>query len=262
MTRCVRPLVATTLFLLYSAAASAQLAPEDSRAVSTLTQAFAVPGASTASGTQGFSGSGSIVYYWAGEEVRGSVSIRERGVDQFRLDAVLPEGTRSWAVSQGAGSIKDSDGTSTKIRSYNALNSGAIANPLARIASLIKETGTQISYVGLETAEGRLVHHVRLQPALRPDEKPLGDYAAPLKRLDVFIDSKSFLILKTQDFIHGENNVRDTYARELNFADYRLANGALLPFSVSETFAGQRTWALQLDTISTNSGLTDSDFTL
>jgi hypothetical protein len=145
------------LFLLVGASGLAQDAPStasqdqssasnDSEAVAVLNQALAAGGASGSS-TQDFSVSGSITYYWAGKEVKGSVLVRGRGTDQFRLDAVLPDGTRSWAVSRGKGSVKEADGKNTAIHYFNALNGGALTNPLARIAALLKEGGVQISYL-------------------------------------------------------------------------------------------------------------------
>jgi len=105
-------------------------ASNDSEAVAILNQALAAGGVSVSS-TQSFSASGAITYYWAGKEVKGSVVVRGRGADQFRLDAVLPEGTRSWAVSWGKGSIKEADGKRATIHQFNALNDGATAKEWA-----------------------------------------------------------------------------------------------------------------------------------
>src|SRR5438128_1558506 len=106
MARCAPRLAAATV-LLFCVATSAQTnsstSAQDSQVVSALAQAFAVPGASVASAAQDSSGSGSIIYYWAGEQVKGTVSVRQRGTDQFRLDASLSAGTRSWSVSHGGG---------------------------------------------------------------------------------------------------------------------------------------------------------------
>jgi len=261
--------VTVVFFLLLRAVGFAQDAPtveaqepstSDPQAVAVLNQALAAGGTSLTA-TQSFAASGSITYYWAGKEVKGSVLVCGKGTGQFRLDAVLPEGTRSWAVSWGKGSIKEADGKSATIHQFNALNDGAIANPLARIAALANEPGVQISYVGLEKAEGLQVHHVRLLPSSTPEEDP-GRDAAPLRKLEVFVDATSFLVVKLQDVMHAEDNVKDTYSRELIFADYRLVNGALMPFSITEKFGGQKTWSLQLDSISPNPALSDSDFKL
>jgi hypothetical protein len=241
-------------------ATSTQTSVSDPQAVAVLSQALTAGGGTTA-GTQSFSGTGAITYYWAGAEVKGSVLVRSRGIDQFRLDARLPDGTRSWAVSGGTGTVKEMDGHTTPIHRYNALNCGALTNPLARLAATANEPGVQASYVGLEQVEGRLAHHVRLQPTLKTADDPAGD-GIRLGRLDVFVDATTFLVVKLQDVIHAEDKVSDTYSRELIFSDYRFVNGTFMPFAISERFGGQHTWSMQLDSISSNSVLTDSDFTL
>lgn len=260
--------IVALLFLLYPAATVAQDASatttqataSDPQAVAVLSQALTTGGGANA-GTQSYSGTGSITYYWAGTEVKGSVTVRSRGTDQFRLDASLPDGTRSWAVSGGEGTIKEMNGSKSTIHRYNALNSGALTNPLARIAATASEPGVQVSYVALEQVEGRSAHHVRLQPTLKTADDPGGD-ALRLGKLDVFVDATTSLVIKVQDVIHAEDKVQDTYKRELIFSDYRMVNGTLMPFAVSERFGGQHTWSLQLDSISSNSILTDADFTL
>lgn len=260
--------IAALFFLLYPAATVAQdlsaatsPAPtSDPQAVAVLSQALSA-GGGVSPGTQSFSGAGSITYYWAGNEVKGSVVVRGRGTDQFRLDASLPDGTRSWAVSGGEGTIKEMDGSKNTIHRYNALNCGALVNPLGRVAAMASEPGVQASYVGLEQVEGRPAHHVRLQPTLKTADDPAGD-AVRLGRLDAFVDSTTFLVIKIQDVIHAEDKVKDTYSRELTFSDYRMVNGTLMPFAISERFGGQHTWSMQLDSISSNSVLTDADFTL
>lgn len=105
----------TLLFLIVVGVTVAQNAPSaasqdqslpanDSQVLAVLNQALAVGGGSGA-GPQSFSASGSITYYWAGKEVRGSVVVQGRASDQFRLDASLPEGTRSLTVNRGKGTL-------------------------------------------------------------------------------------------------------------------------------------------------------------
>ncbi len=38
------------------------------------------------SSVQDFTASGTITYYWAGQQVQGPATVRGRGTDQFRLD--------------------------------------------------------------------------------------------------------------------------------------------------------------------------------
>jgi hypothetical protein len=85
-----------------------QTAQRDPQAMTVLAQALNTAGGTSAiTAIQDYTASGTITYYWAGQPVQGAVTIRGRGSDATRLDAVLPSGTRSFAVDEGVASIKE-----------------------------------------------------------------------------------------------------------------------------------------------------------
>src|SRR5208282_4750375 len=100
----------------------AQVAPtRDPQAVSILSQALAAAGGvSAVSVVQDFTGTGTITYYWANQEVSGQATVRGLGTSDFRLDAQLPQGARSWLVTALQGATKNVDGTTTAIQYSNA----------------------------------------------------------------------------------------------------------------------------------------------
>jgi hypothetical protein len=118
---------------------------------------------------------------------------------------------------------------------------------MLRVAAALGDSGSSLSYLGLIDEDGRSVHHLRLVASgieLDPDGK-----FKDLRTLDVFIDASTFLVIRTRDTIHADRNMNDHYSRELFFSDYRVVNGVLVPFAVTEKFGGQRTWSLQLDSV-------------
>jgi hypothetical protein len=90
------------------------LGSQSAQAVQVLQESLtATGGMNVVQQIQDFVATGSITFYWGGKQVQGRATIRVRGGDQFRLDASLPGGTRSWLVSHGGGALKDTDGTIT-----------------------------------------------------------------------------------------------------------------------------------------------------
>src|SRR5256885_3600002 len=76
-------------------AVSGQSIHRDEQALGILIQAInAAGGESILTKIRDIAGSGSITYYWTDDEVVGDVTIKARGLDQFRLDARLPTGRR------------------------------------------------------------------------------------------------------------------------------------------------------------------------
>jgi len=264
MTKLVR-LVLTLLIGTFPTAALAQdsstqdAVSREPQAVAILTQALVVAGAS-AQNAQDFRATGTITYYWAGEEVKGPVTVRSRGGDQFRLDASLPEGTRSWAVSNESGSVKEMDGTKVSIPSFTALNSSALLRPAARVAAALSDSSFSVSLAEPEQVDGRSAFKVRLRPVIPAKDDP-GGHIAHLRTFDVLVDASTFLILRLEDVLQAES-IQETYPRELTFADYQLVEGALVPMSITQRFGGQRTWSLRIETVEATPDLTDKDFEL
>ncbi len=232
----------------------------DQQALTVLTQVLKAAGGQAALETiQDITGSGNITYYWAGEEVQGTVTVKGRGIGQFRLDATLSNGVRSWAVDNGTGFEKETDGTVKQIPHHNTVNFGNLTFPLSFIAAVAQDTSTNITYVGLETKESSQVHHVRMQKAFASTADPSG-ILSKLTIRDFFIDSTTFQVVSTLDMVHPADASTIDYPREMRFSDYRNVNGVLVPFAIVEVATGQRTYSIQLNQVTFNSGLQDSDF--
>jgi len=200
---------------------SATTIQRDQQALTVLTQVLtAAGGQSSVDALQDITGSGTITYYWAGEEVQGRVNVKGRGVGQFRLDATLSTGVRSWTVNNGTGFEKEPDGTTNKIPYHNTVNFGNLIFPLYFLSTVAQDASTSISYVGMETKSGNQVHHIRTQKIYTSDMDPSG-ILSKLTRRDFFIDSTTFQVVGTLDMVHPARASNIDYPREMQFSDYR-----------------------------------------
>ena len=249
-------------FLISIPVAAQQPPQPDPQAVAILTQCLnAAGGAQAFAAVRDFSASGTITYYWAGKEVQGNVKVRGRGTGQFRLDATLPEGVRSWVVSDGAGSLKEASGNIGRIPYHNAVDFGSLTFPLSHILAALNDPSMSISYLGVVTKSGREFHQIRVRQTFSEGADP-GGILTKLNTKDFFIDAASFQVSRTLDMIHPEKDSTQDHPHEMEFSDYRPVNGLFVPFSITEKIGGQRTWTIQLSAISFNPGLTDADFKL
>lgn len=246
-----------------AATTSSQSPPQrDTQAVAVLNQMLSTSGGSNLiSSIQDSTATGSITYFWGGQQVQGTVTLRQKGADEFRLDANLPSGVRSWAVSFGNGSVIETDGAVRPVGFANALNLGALAFPLAEVYADLQDSSTTLTYVGSTQIAGRTAAQIRAQRNFGT----LNDADGSLSKLrsrDFFIDSSNLQLLLIRDTTHSSESVSENYQHEIWFSDYRLVNGVLVPFGVSEKIAGQQTWAVQLAQITFNNNLSDADFQL
>jgi hypothetical protein len=234
----------------------------DPQALGILAQSLnAAGGAPALTAIEDFTATGNITYYWAGQAVPGGVTIRGRGTVEFRLDASLSAGNRSWAVSPVGASIKDTDGTLSPIPSVNTRNLGALSFPQLKLAAISNSSAFTVQYGGLTDVGGRQTHVIHIQQFYTKPDDPDG-FLSHLTATDVLIDAQSYQVVIIRDAIHPPNHTSVDLTHEIDFSDYRLSNACLVPFSITEKVDGQQTWTVQLSAISFNAGLTDADFEL
>jgi len=236
-------------------------AQRDPQALSVVTQALNAAGGQAAlGGIQDVAGSGTITYYWAGDQVQGNVTVKGRGVAQFRLDATLPTGIRSIKANNGAGSVSEPDGTTTPIPFYQAVNMGSsFAFPVGKLLAALQDPSTNITYGGLLTRGGSQVYDIRIAGLQAP--APIAS-ASPtrLPMEEFFIDSTAFHIVSILSRAYAKDGSLRTRPAEIQFSDYRTVKGILVPFSVTNLIDGQCTFTIQLAQVTLNNNLSDSDF--
>lgn len=235
-------------------------ATKDAQAVSILQSCLQAAGGTQAiAAIRDFKAIGTITYNWANQDVQGSVTVRGRGTEQFRLDADLPDGRLSWAVNNGDGFYQKLDGSTKHIFYPNAVNFGSLTFPYIFLAASLTDPATSISYVGAVTKNDHKTYDVRLQRTLPPGSDPNG-ILTKLTKKDFFIDTATFQILSTSDMVHPEKATTIDMPHEMQFSGYKVIDGVLVPSSIAETIVGQHTYTIQLNQVTFNTGLQDSDF--
>jgi outer membrane lipoprotein-sorting protein len=252
----------TAAILLLPIEASAQQAKQpsptalvrDQQAVLLLTHALNAAGGSSISLVQDFTGTGNITYYWAGKEVTGTATVRGLGVTQFRLDAQLPEGPRSWVATDIQGTIKETDGKTKPIQYSNTVNLGSLTFPYTPMAAALSNSTTSISLAGTANVNGRQATLIRVQQTFSAKEDPTGD-EAKLNTKNYAIDPQTFAVLETQDTMWSDDGRMRPITHEVIFSDFAIVNGLKVPLSIVEKLGGQQTWSLQLNSVTFNTGL-------
>jgi len=232
----------------------------DPQATGILTQCLANSGGSAAvAAIQDFTAVGGITYFWAGEQVPGSVTVRGLGSTDFRIDAGLQDGTRSWTVTGLNGSVKEASGKSTSIQTYNAMNLGAQTFPAVRMAVALNDPTLSVSPVTSVTLNGQKVYDVRTQNIYSSTIDPTGDLSK-WSTTDYLIDPSTFVLYEIENTLCPNDGSRGEYQHETIFSNYKQVNGVLVPYSITEKVAGQQTWSIQLNSAEFNTGLTDAEF--
>ena len=110
-------------------------------------------------------------------------------------------------------------------------------------------------------AGGRPAHQVRVIRNFSKQSDPDG-MLSQLSRTDYFVDTQSYLVVRTEDLTHPVESFSESYSHSIEFDRYTSMGGIAVPTAVREKVAGQATWEFRLASITFNTSFQDSDFTI
>jgi outer membrane lipoprotein-sorting protein len=247
-------------FSQQTGAASTQVVQRDPQALSILAQVLKNAGGETAIGAiQDFTASANVTYYWGDAPVQGTATIKGRGIHQFRLDAVLNGESHSWIFNQNSTFQRNPDQSISRLPSQNIVKPATAIFPLLQVASFVQDGSVSVVYGGLVNHNGQQVHDIVVQRIFAKDADSTGTLSKITKE-HIFVNPSNQTIVGIQDFAYRRDGGPGEFKHEMQFSSYQLADGILVPFSVTESIADQQASTIQLTNISFNTGLADSDF--
>jgi hypothetical protein len=239
---------------------------QDPQAVSVLNQALTVAGGAPAIlAIQDYMGSGSITY--PEQDAQGTVTVLGLRGTEFRMDANLPAGMRSWAVDDGVITSKSEAGTIWSMALKEAVPSSdafpfqtplfpaSIAFPDRQLAAVVGNPSYELTYKGVVQIDGHTVYDIQLRRSSSQSASGSTSVLPPRSK-DIFVDTTSFQVVKVSD------TLPKGVQHELHYSDYRPVVGVLMPFSITEDVAGQEGWTVQLSQIIFNTGLQEASFVI
>jgi len=238
----------------------AQQTPQrDASAIAFLSQAVsAAGGGASLAAIQDFTASGTITLSWGNKPPQGQLTVKSRGLMQFRLDSNLSQGTWSWIANNGTGEVVLPATQPVPIHAHNCLNSGSLTWPILKANAALQDQTTTVIDMGLVQFGNVQARQIRTQQ--HPQFDPIG-LLSTLTRTDFFFDSGTLTLIALQDVKHLDGDaVNDPLIHTVTYGNYQSVSGLMVPFSVIESIAGQKTWQIQLSSIGFNTGLTDADF--
>lgn len=251
--RHFRSLLFLTLLVLISVPIAAQQPPQrDPQALAVLSQARAAFGPSAAS-LQDSVANGTITY---SDGTSGSITIKSKGT-ALRQELSLPNKQLVYIIKGGQGYTliggvrHDMPLHITKYRRPNHIPA------ISRIVDFLQQN-TQVTYVGIENVAGNPAHHIVLT-SLPTDSTPTK-VEALMSEFHIFVDVQSFRVVKTRSYMFSLDAVENRSSCDTYYSDYRIVQGVVVPFRITERVSGQSYSDISLSNVTLNSGLSDSDF--
>jgi hypothetical protein len=221
-----------------------------------LNQALVAAGGTSAiAAITDYTATGTIAYPAQGPDAVGTISIKGRGVNQFRLDEAISPGNDSQSINRGRISVKTPSGTVQAVLYAAPTMAGATGMPWLQLATLTTDPNVILIYKGIVTQGNASVYDIIAMRAFPAQPEPHGPFLE-LGNAELFIDTSTFQLVSAQDTVRGGG------LRSIQYSNYNAVNGISLPFSITEEIGSTITRQVQFSQVRFNSGLQDSVFDL
>ena len=175
-------------------------------------------------------------------------------------------------IGSPVGSWSGPDRAAHPIAFHNLLTEPAWFFPAFAIARSLSAAGHTVAYLGHETHNEQAVEHFALTQVSPFPENPGPVSFEHLSKVYLFLDSSTLLPTALSFNIHPDNNALLDIPVEVRFSDYRAVSGVVaglqtgsaaspqVPFHIQKFLNNTLTLDFQADSVTFNSGLSNSDF--
>lgn len=197
------------------------------------------------------------------DDESGTVAVKALATGPIRLDFSFPSGPRSEVRANPnggqAGDWSGPDGVSHSIALHN-LSTDWGWFPAFTLANLNTSANTVLTYVGQETRSGHSVQRLTVQQQFPSLTGSVASLRQHLSQMDIYLDASTFLPVSLVYNTHPDNDAGLDLPVEISFSDYRVVNGAQVPFHMQKYLNGSLLLDLQFQSATFNTGLTASNF--
>jgi len=200
------------------------------------------------------------------DDETGTAVLKALATGESRIDLTLSSGQRSEvrAISNHCqvGIWTGPNGVAHPISNHNLMTDSSWFFPALTLARLLGSQSYAFSYVGAEARNGQPVQHLQIWQASTfqmPAHVPTPQH---LSQMDLFLDSTTLLPAALAFNTHPDSDMGLDIPIEIRFSDYRLVNGAQVPFHVQKFLNNSLVLDLQFQTTAMNTGLTAAAFSI
>lgn len=209
----------------------------------------------------GFTASGTISYYAGVDKQVGTVEIKARGYDQFRMDATMPTGTRTVSFDRSSGRHKEPNGRMLELPAHAMLVAINPLLPYMELANALSRADYSFSYQGTVQEGSHQLHIIRLRRIITKAQDPTGQ-VEELTQADYFIDGQSLQITRINSTIASNTNINERYPQVIEFENYAGKSAIIVPTTVRLILGGSTAWEVQISNLVASNGLSDADFSV
>jgi hypothetical protein len=252
---------------LWSSSVLPQTSPpvSDPKAVALAAQAIAALTGGTA--VSDVTISGSVVWTSGPRNATGTVVAYGKTSAMSRIDLTVGSGNRSEIRNNTNASAQG-----TWINAAGQSNSAAAQNcwtdpvwffpALTSLSAVTTDNTLVLTYVGLETRNGVSVQHIRSYHCVASKFLEFTAFTQRASKVDYYLDAPTLVPLWITFNAHPDNDANTDIPVEIDFSDYQLVSGVLVPYHITKLWQGSPLFDFTATNATINSGLPDSLFSI
>jgi hypothetical protein len=251
--------LAASLFLFFSQSSSPQTAPvvqRDPQAVALLQASVRVMGGTVPSDSVA---TGNVTIVAGSQTSNGTIRILTRGTNQSSEQTILPSSTYAVTYSQGLAD-ETINSTTTSVPLERTVTSQSVCFPLPFLAAVLADADESIQYIALESVNQQSLQHLRIRNtfASHPDLHSFADFTV----LDVWLDANTALPQRISFIRRDASGASPRIPMDTHFTSYQNYSGIAYPSQIKVSFNGTPWATITISSVSFNTGLTDSSFSI
>lgn len=199
------------------------------------------------------------------ESAATALTMSMRGLDQLRVDSVLPAGKRSLFFNRGGLSSKEANGAIIPRGSEDVVSSTSHFFPLEHLAAALQDSSYSVTAPEpiIDTETGANLYHFHLY-RIRSDAIGSTHRTTSSVTVDYYVDATTNYIVRVKN-LHRDRGVMppdngrgpyDIY----NFSDYGLEQGLFLPHQIVVSLDKRTVFTINITSYQLNTGLAESVF--
>jgi hypothetical protein len=223
----------------------------DAQALTVITQSLAAMGA-IAAPTRMTLAHGIVTYPDGSTK---AVKFETIGSDRVRHD--IGTGEFTFVANGGDGFLK-LNGKKQKLQYWATAYQRPEHLPSLSLMADYQNPNLQVQYVGLENIDGNPAHHLRLSVIPTDNSSPV--FMDLMSEFHLWIDEKSMLVVKTRHFDFSPEAIQNRTPVEIFFSDYRVQDGATVPFHLKRFIATDEQFEITFSDIFLTTAVSPADF--
>jgi len=203
---------------------------------------------------------GTANYSAGSDQESGAFTLEVKGNQESKLVLNLSGGTRQEIRQVQAGAWVGLDGQKRAMALHNCLIDASSLLPVFTLQAALANPNIAAVYFGQATVNGVTADHLQFSQVVAGQGQKMTTEIQQLSTMEIYLDASSHVPLAVGFSIHPDDNLRLSVPAEIRFSGYQQLGGIQVPTRVQKFLQGTLTLDLAVQSIATNSGIPDSDF--